>query len=394
MSAHPQRLRLLLYLEWVLLAVITCGELVRGLNILPRLPILNGIGLMIFALMGLHLPQRQGAKLLYILIEIGLLLVTSLVGGLRLIGLWFVIMVIRNSQFLQRPYRIGVMLLAFTVFVALQVQRRHTLNHLLWLDLIPEQMPRLWLGWMLMYGLILVFLQLLVDTLLSEYDHRHRLSLANEQIRQYAAQVEVLATTQERNRIARDIHDALGHSLTALAVHLEAVHKLWPVDPAQARTLLSEAQELAQTALKDVRQSVATLRSPPLATQSLTEAIATLLQDLNRTHRFRITSDLAINSPVPPAVKTAVYRILQEALTNIVKHSGATSVTLKIQTQDMLQVLIQDNGVGFDLGQNASGFGLHSMRERALALNGSFAIDTAPNQGCQICLSFPLTHDP
>ena len=340
--------------------------------------------------MGLRLPQRRGGKLLYILLEVSLLLVTSLMGGLRLIGLWFVILMIRNCQFLARCNRLGVTMVAFGVLVALQIQRRQILDDSLLQWISSVNLERLVLAWILAYGFLLVFLQLLIDTLLSEYRNRQRLSKANLQIRQYAAQIEEMATAQERNRIAQEIHDALGHSLTALNVHLEAVTKLWQIDPVEANLLLSEAQQLARVALTDVRQSVSSLRSDPLTGLSLKDAIATLLKDVERTGQIQIQTDLSLDFPLSTELKTAIYRILQEALTNIIKHASATIVQLEIQAQGQLQVTLQDNGIGFDQNQNTTGFGLHSMLERTLAQGGKFGLVTAPGQGCQITLSFPL----
>ena len=276
----------------------------------------------------------------------------------------------------------------------LQFHRRSVLSHILWINLPQEELQKLWIGGMLSYGLILVLLQILLDSLLSEYHNRHQLSVANSKIRQYASQIEELATSQERNRIAQDIHDALGHSLTALTVHLEAVDKLWPVNPIQAQDLLKEARQLASTALQDVRQSVSALRSDPLANQSLAEAIDSLLEEIRRTQTIEILTDIAIRQMIPSPIKIAVYRIMQEALTNILKHSEASILELKVTAETHLHVCIQDNGKGFALSQNTTGFGLQSMKERALALNGSFDIITAPNQGCTIQLSFPLENAP
>lgn len=390
MSSRPQRLRLLLYLEWSLLACIAIGESVQGFSLLPRWPLLNGLGLLLFGLLGLRLPQRKHTQLLYVSLEVCLLLVTSLLGGLRLIGLWFVVIVIRNSQFLHRPYRLGVTVLAFGFYAALQFHRRNTLEGLSWSNLNQDQLQRLWIVGMLVYGLSLFILQVLVDTLLAEYNNRHQLSIANSQIREYASQIETLATSQERNRIAQDIHDALGHSLTALNIHLEAVEKLWPIDSAQAHALLKEAQQLATLALEDVRLSVSALRSDPLADLSLAEAIESLLEEIRRTQTVEIQTDIVINKIISSSVKIAVYRIMQEAFTNILKHADATIITLKVQNDMQLKVLIQDNGKGFEAGQNTTGFGLQSMQERAYALNGGFEIMTSPGRGCKILISIPL----
>lgn len=376
-----------------MLAVMICGELAKLPSVMPRQPFLNKICLAIFALMGLRFPQRSVSKFFYIMFEIALQLITASWGGLRFIGPWFMILVIRNCQFLERRNHLIVTLIDFGVFFALQVERRRALNSSPLLSIlrsIPIKVGLLLLGWVIAYSLFLIFLQLLIDALLSESRNRQQLGKANIQIRQYAAQIESLATLQERNRIARDIHDSLGHSLTALNVHLEAVTKLWSIDPAEAKLLLSEAQQLAKTALADVRQSVTSLRADPLSDQSLEDAILSLLRDVERTGAVQITTNFKVEALVSAELKTVIYRIIQEALTNIVKHSRATQVSLKMQTLQQLQITIQDNGIGFDASQNTTGFGLQSMRERTLAQGGDFELVTQPKGGCQIKLSFPL----
>ena len=304
--------------------------------------------------------------------------------------LGFIIIVIRNSQFLRRPYRLGVTAATFGMFVALQYHRSHALSSLLWDTVPPENIQRFWFTGMLAYGIGLIILQLLIDTLLAEYYNRHQLSLANQRIRDYASKIEELATSQERNRIAQEIHDALGHSLTALTVHLEAVNKLWTVDPTQARELFEEAQKLAGHALQDVRSSVSTMRNDPLIDQSLSEALESLLDEIRRTHTVEINSQISLEQPIPPTLKITVYRIMQEALTNILKHGEASHISLIAQSNRELKIMIQDNGRGFDVEQNTTGFGLQSMQERTRAQQGQIQIMTAPGEGCQIQLSFPL----
>ncbi len=243
----------------------------------------------------------------------------------------------------------------------------------------------------LFFGLTLVFVLLLINALLAERQSRDKLTLANEQLRQYALRITDQVTLQERNRIARDIHDSLGHSLTALNIQLEGALKLWQSNPARAQTFLAEAKRLGSTALQEVRQSVSALRSDPLQGQSLADAIAALVEEAY--HVTGVLPDYSINlsCPIPVEVSTAVYRIVQEALTNICKHAAATEVQIQLSTTTTeLSLVIQDNGKGFSLDQNTTGFGLQGMRERAVALEGQFDIQSEPAGGCRIVAHFPL----
>jgi signal transduction histidine kinase len=252
------------------------------------------------------------------------------------------------------------------------------------------------LSFAILFGLALVFLQLLVDAVLSERQSREKLAItndklerANAQLRQYALRIEDIATLQERNRIAREIHDSLGHSLTVLNLHLEAAWKLWNSDLDEATEFLVEAKQLGSTALNDVRQSVFALRSDPLESQSLEEAITSLSENFRRSTGVSPKSSITVSYPIPAEVKTVVYRIVQEALTNICKYAAATEVKIQICTTTDLHLVITDNGKGFNFNQNTTGFGLQGMRERTLALGGKFEVVTFPASGCKIIVNLP-----
>lgn len=203
--------------------------------------------------------------------------------------------------------------------------------------------------------------------------------------------IEDQATLQERNRIARDIHDSLGHSLTALNLQLETALKLFSANPEKAKMFLTEAKRLGSTALQDVRQSVSTMRSDPLQGRSLEDAIASLIEGFVRSTGISPTCSIFLEHSISTDIAIVVYRIVQEALTNISKYAAATEVQIQLQaTAAELYVRIQDNGKGFNLDENSSGFGLQGMRERTLALGGQLAIDSAPGDGCRITAKFSL----
>ncbi len=254
----------------------------------------------------------------------------------------------------------------------------------------------------LLFGLVLVFVLLLVNAFLAERQSRQKLAIANEQLRQYALRIEDQATLQERNRIAREIHDSLGHSLTAQSIQLENASMFLPSNVDKAQVFLSEAKRLGKDALLEVRQSIATLRSDPLQGQSLQDAIASLLRDFRQMTGMEpecqinlslsaSESTYSLSLPFPAEINTVVYRIVKEALTNIYKHSGATRVKLHLQAQaERLFLLVEDNGKGFDPDQTTTGFGLQGMRERTAALGGVINITSKLGAGCRITAYIPL----
>jgi len=385
-QARP--LKFLLYLEWILLGIVALSEAGQA-NIvpLPRSPWLNLVSLGVFAVMGLQLPRRdRWLKVGYTAAELALILVMSLVGGIRLMPLLYIVFVIRNCLIFANKTRTLITLVAFGLAMITQFQR---LPYLLPAGGPPARIGLVVVMIGVLFGLVILFLQLLVTAVLSERQSREELAIANAQLREYALKVEAIAILQERNRIAREIHDSLGHSLTAFNLHLEAALRLLKTDPDEAIALLQGAKDLGNTALQDVRNSVATLRSEPLQSVSLEDAISTLLSDFQRSTGISPELQFNLDGTVPADLKIAIYRITQEALTNIAKYAEATRVTLQLQAiAERLELRIADNGNGFDSTQTSTGFGLRGMQERTLALGGSFEITTAPGDGCQIRVIF------
>jgi signal transduction histidine kinase len=243
----------------------------------------------------------------------------------------------------------------------------------------------------LLFALVLIFVLLLVGTLLAEKQSRQELSLANRRLREYALLIENQATLQERNRIAREIHDSVGHSLTAQSIQLENVAMLLEEDTKGAAQHLQKARQLGKEALQNVRQSVATLRNHPLKGKSLTAALTKLVQEYEKTTGIPIHTQIKLTSPLSTEVSTAIYRVVQEALTNISKHSHANQVLLILQENNKgIFASIEDNGQGFDPQQNTTGFGLQGMRERIEVLGGHLYLTSQRGKGCKIQVEIPL----
>lgn len=243
--------------------------------------------------------------------------------------------------------------------------------------------------------LCISFIWVVVNTLLREYRSQQELATAREQLRQYALKAEDRATVNERNRIAREIHDSVGHALTAQSIQLTNAIAFWQSDPPKAYEFLCQSHSLVKTALREIRQSVATLRSDPLRGKPLTAAIQQLCHDFAQGSGVQPHLNMPTFSPVSKEIKTTIYRIVQEALTNIAKHSHASEVTIELQTcPEYLQLLIRDNGMGFDPEQNTTGMGLQGMRERINALEGFLVISSQASQGCQLTIKIPIQDMP
>lgn len=400
-QARSPSLRFLLHLEWILLVLVGLSELLP----LPRHSLeplrivwLNELGLGLFALMGGWLPVLPWLRVLYTGLELGLLWLLADMGGIRLFALLYIVLVMRNCLIFERQYRWLVTAIAFVACITLQIDRlqelptARLLPRMTWIG--PSRLLSTIITFSLLIGLVMVFLQYLVNALLAESRSRQELAVANDRLRQYALRIEDQATLQERNRIAREIHDSLGHSLTAFNLHLEAALRLLQSDPEEAQALLIEAKQLGSKALQSVRQSVSTLRSDPLEGKALPQAIAELVEDVRRSTGMQIYCHVTLTQSPSRNMTVALYRIIQEALTNVCKYAAATEVSIALHDRHNpsdLTLVIRDNGKGFNPDQTLTGFGLQGMQERTMALGGEFEIAAAPGTGCQITVHIPIS---
>lgn len=228
------------------------------------------------------------------------------------------------------------------------------------------------------------------ERLLTELEQSH------SQLAAQSAQVAELATATERNRLAREIHDSLGHYLTAINIQLEKALAFHARDAGEARQALQASKRLAHEALTDVRRSVGALRArQPLLTlnTALAELVAPLGDD-------RLAIELTVEgdeSVIPATTRLALYRVAQEGLTNIQRYAQAQRVVLHLTCDAASATLrLSDDGVGFDptdLAQTPArgegGYGLPGLRERLAAVGGRLRIDSRPGGGTRLTATIP-----
>ncbi len=218
--------------------------------------------------------------------------------------------------------------------------------------------------------------------------HREREARRRAEI--LAADVAALTAANERSRMAREIHDTLGHYLTVIHVQLEAARAVMGVEPNRAMLGVTRAQTLARDGLTALRQSVRALRDDaPVA--SVAGQIASIV-DAVRDESFRATFTASGQPrPVSWAVALALHRTTLEALTNVRKHAGATTVVVALifLENGRVRLQVQDDGKGAGDDAAGGGFGLQGIRERAEQLNGSATHHSAPGRGFTLCLELP-----
>jgi len=208
--------------------------------------------------------------------------------------------------------------------------------------------------------------------------------------RSRAAEVE-LAALRERERVARDLHDGLGHSLVALSVQLEAVQRLYPVDPARASAHIDDMKRLTRESMAELRRTLDDLRAPGLEDESLAEALERLCADLAARTGLAVERRIDAPAGLPPAVAEALWRVAQEALANVERHAGATAVRLALVTRpDAVTLTVSDDGRGLppDAEGRPGHYGLRGVRERVEGLGGALML--ARNGGTTVEVSVPI----
>jgi signal transduction histidine kinase len=384
----PQRIPLLVQLERILLGLTALAVwLTTVFQPAPRASHIMLLCVMAFALMGLKLPDRRVHKILYIGLEFFLFLLPVLTENrTRFVFILGLVIVLRSGQILHQRDRYFVTSLVFSLFILMVILRERSFR------LDAEWSVNLIVRYLLdqfhnilAFGLSLTLVLLLTEALL-------KAQLDQQRLRHYALQVEEHAILQERSRIAHDIHDAIGHTLSAQSIQLTSGLTLLLTDPQQATIFFTQARQLCAQALQDTRTSVSALKANPLDGQPLDIAIPLLLQNFQQNTSITVScriSTLSQPDVINPEINLAIYRILQESLTNIIRHSRATAVWVQLFTQqDWLYLLVRDNGQGFAPGH--SGVGFQSMNERAIALNGQWSIISEPGAGCLVTAKIPL----
>ncbi len=216
------------------------------------------------------------------------------------------------------------------------------------------------------------------------------LGIAVERVRLFDQSLQ-LGAVKERNRLAREIHDTLAQGLTAVSLQLESADALLEADadPQKIRRYVQHALSLTQENLEEARRSVMDLRAAPLEGRTLPEAMTELADGCSVPTQLDI---IGSNQPLPPRVEIGVYRIAQEALTNIEQHAQAKQAQIKLAiTPQGLQLTITDDGIGFDTDAvPRSRFGLVGLNERVRLLNGRLHLHSSPGQGTQLDINIPL----
>ncbi|PKN95014.1 MAG: sensor histidine kinase [Chloroflexi bacterium HGW-Chloroflexi-6] len=217
------------------------------------------------------------------------------------------------------------------------------------------------------------------------------LESANRQLSEYAARVEDLTITAERQRMARELHDTLSQGLAGLILQLEAADaRLSQQHPEKARSIITQAMENARATLTDARQAISNLRENHL--EELGDSLRLEISRFESATGIPCLLHAEPTPPLPDPVKESVLRTVSEALTNIARHAQASEVTISLVCNEQIfTAAIKDNGLGFDPAQIPSGhYGLLGIRERIRLIGGTFTLESAPQAGTTLTIQIPL----
>ena len=221
-------------------------------------------------------------------------------------------------------------------------------------------------------------------------EQRESLREANANLTHYASTLEQLTVSRERNRLARELHDTLAHSLTAISVSLETAKAYFDIAPEQTREMIDKSLESTRKGIDETRRALKALRSSDLVDLGLRLAVKKAAD--SAASRFALDLELDLQDPMPslsPDVEQTILRITQECIENITKHSLAKKVSIHLSSNSHTTLVIQDDGIGFDMrSKDSTGhYGLVGMRERAELAGGKLKIESAKGKGTKVALT-------
>lgn len=251
-----------------------------------------------------------------------------------------------------------------------------------------------WLG----YTAVAVLLGIWIYAIIRQSSQRRELIVQLQQTQaELAAAERREGMLEERERLAREIHDTLAQGFTSIVMHLEAAEQAIDTDPERLRRHLNKARETARISLEQARDVVQDLRPDLLARQSLPEAVARVTARWQEETGIKATAVITGDTLIlHPELDITLLRAVQEALANVRKHAQAQHVTVTLSyLSDMVLLDVQDDGVGLAGGTavvhpHSGGFGLVAMRERVTKLGGELLIESEPGEGTTVAVSIPL----
>ena len=238
-----------------------------------------------------------------------------------------------------------------------------------------------------------VILGLVINRLVrSQREQRVALEDANRQLVRHSSTLEQLATSRERNRLSRELHDTVAHTLSGLTVQLEALNTAWKKIPAKAQEMVDLMLQTTRDGLNETRRTLKNLRAAPLEDMGLALAIQALAEDFAKRNNWKADLDIQTDlDDIDPEIEQTFYRIAQESLENVARHANAKKVKLLLsQTKQTLRLSVEDNGSGFEadsVDQNER-LGIQLLQERAELIGANLQVKSQLGKGTKVDLRY------
>ncbi len=231
----------------------------------------------------------------------------------------------------------------------------------------------------------------IVSTLMdAQRRQRAELAEANRKLIRYSATLEQLTITRERNRLARELHDTLAHTLSGLAVQLDALTAVWQPEIPAAQRILEHALTTTREGLDETRRALRDLRASPLDDLGFGLALRNLASTAAERGTLKLNMDIPLDLPTfAPEVEQAYYRVAQEALDNVIRHAEARAIVVSLAlTGSQLRLTVADDGRGLPMTDEdaQTKFGIQGMEERAALIGGTLLLETSPEKGTTVVL--------
>lgn len=380
------------YVEWSILIVYFLLFLLNrneiDYNSLPKQTFVRFAQLLALTILSFIFPVNRPAwqRKLYILLEILAIMIPASMGIYFVISLYFILVkscfLLKRKEVILMTVLIGIFwnfILAFSLPQIIEFQKSTLDERIAQLDNTNLIIGRVIIENIGDYLTVSIFVLLFCFVIVAEQKSRQKAEALTQQI-------ETLAASLERSRIAREIHDSLGHYLTTLDIQLELAQRLYDKDPNKAFSSLNIAKDLSSECLTKVRNSVQSIRQINF---NINKALLTLVEQVGKNQSFKICLNADLPQ-LPNQTSHQLYCIVQEAVINIQKHANAKTVLIKGYQQEKGIILeIIDDGQGFEVNAHHTGFGLRGIQERMQILGGDFKIKSTLNKGTRIQLWIP-----
>jgi signal transduction histidine kinase len=241
-------------------------------------------------------------------------------------------------------------------------------------------------GWfaVLFYLVVFIVCVFMGHTIQQTELARERNQQLVEELQSTQQKLQELAVLEERNRLARDLHDSVKQQVFAISMQLSAARTTLSGSD-KAYQSVTDAERLAQEAGAELTTLINALRPPGLESKTLANAIGEHVEEWSRQNNIAYETNIDSAIPVNQQIEQALFRVLQEALANVARHSRADKVAILLKSEnERVTLVVEDNGIGYDAERITKGIGLDSMKERLLAVNGEFEVSNLQSQGTRV----------